>query len=181
MSASVDGPVRAESGAVETWRYSLPNVKGEGWVIAFLDSTGCFTALSDWGNVAYRWNARGWGPGDFRQFLLSCDDYYLTSKLGQGRQEYDPEKTLQSVKEYIIEQRKSRRWDKEDAAKEWDRLDTYSNLESEFDFGHWVSATEIGDAAEFYSQKYVSDVSAFIKHAMPRLREVFRAELKEAA
>jgi hypothetical protein len=177
----MDGPVRTERGEVQTWRYSLPNVKGEGWVIAFVDSTGCFSALSDWGDVAYRWSAQGWGPGDFREFLLRADDYYLTSKFGRGRKEYDPEGTLDGVKSYIIEARRDGYKTKEEAREEWDRLDTYEDLRTEFDFTQWYMATKLDDPGEFHRMRYVGEVTAFIKHAMPRLREVFRAELKEAA
>jgi len=42
---------------VQVWRYHLPNDREtrEGWAIAFLDSIGCFTVLSDYGDYGYRW------------------------------------------------------------------------------------------------------------------------------
>lgn len=173
----MDGPVRPEKSGVETWRYSLPNEKGEGWVIAFLDSTGCFTALSDWGDVAYRWSAGGWGEGDFRQFLLQCDDYYLTAKFGRNRREYDPEASLKAAKRAIIETRRHGTFDKEEARAEWDRLKDYDDLGHEYDFGMFYNVTKLQDFGECHCTRYVSDVTAFVKHAMPRLRDEFRKSL----
>ena len=57
---------------VKVWRYSFPSIKGEGWAIFFLDETGCFAALSDYGDWSYRWNQRGLPEKlTFRHFLLS--------------------------------------------------------------------------------------------------------------
>lgn len=164
---------------IKVWRYSLPNIQSQGWVIAFLDSTGVFCAVSDWGDCSFRWNSRGIPEGqDFRQFLLSCDDYYLTSKLGQNRREYDAEGTLATVRAHILEQRRTREWDKAKSREEWDSLLTYENLGTEFDFTLWCSTTGIACAGELYRTRYVGDVTAFVKHAMPRLREAFKLELE---
>lgn len=162
---------------VQTWRYSLPNIRGEGWAIIFLDEIGCFSALSDWGNANYRWPDHGWGEGDFRKFLLDCDDYYLTGKLGQGRKEYDPEGTLESVKGAIIQARRSGEFTKEVAREEWERLDLYDQLDREFDFSQWYGHTKLFEAGECHCQRYVREVTSFIEHVMPRLREVLKAEL----
>lgn len=163
--------------SAKVWRYSLPSVKGEGWAIIFLDSIGCFTALSDWGDVGYRWPQQGWGDGDFRKFLLSCDDYYLTTKFGRGRKEYDPKRTLACVKEHILTHRRDARLTKEEARQEWDLLRTYDELDREFDFSQWYSATQLDDPGEFYCMRYVSDVTHFVAHVLPRLRDVLKAEL----
>ena len=66
---------------VTTWRYHLPNINLEGWVIAFLDSTGCLSVLSDFGDYGYRWHEGGWGPGDFREFFVRCDSGYISRKI----------------------------------------------------------------------------------------------------
>jgi hypothetical protein len=172
----MEGPVRVESGSVQTWRYSLPNVQGEGWAIIFLDETGCFAALSDWGDVSYRWNQRGLPEGGFKRFLIRCDDFYLISKFGSQRREYDPESTFESVKEHIIQARRDGTMEKDDAREEWDFLRTYEELRTEFDFWQWYSVTQL-DAADFHCTRYVRDVVCFVKHVMPRLRELLKAEL----
>lgn len=162
---------------VKTWRYSLPNVKGEGWAIIFMDETGCFTALSDWGDVAYRWNQRGLPPGGFKHFLLTADDSYLISKFGSQRREYDPENTLASVKDHILSTRRDGSMTKDDAREEWDSLKTYEDLRTEFDFSQWYSTTKLEDAGEFHCMRYVRDVTNFVEKVMPRLRELLRAEV----
>lgn len=169
------------SDEITTWRYTFPNDEsrnGGGWAIVFLDSQGCFSGLSDYGNVAYRWPMAGQVPGrEFREFLLGCDDYYLTLKLGQGRKEYDPKGTLQMVKEHILRYRRDDSLTKAEAREEWNRLETYDNLAREFDFSQWYTATGIEDAGEFYCQRYDTDVTAFVEMVMPRLRERMRADL----
>jgi hypothetical protein len=72
---------------VTTWRYYLPNDEMlEGWAIVFLDSIGCFSTVSDWGNYGYRWDSPGsTGGTDFRQWLIERGDDYLLSKLCPGR------------------------------------------------------------------------------------------------
>lgn len=44
--------------SVTTWRYHMPNDRatGEGWAVCFLDSIGCFSVLSDYGDYGYRWH-----------------------------------------------------------------------------------------------------------------------------
>ena len=166
---------------VQTWRYSLPNIQGEGWAIIFIDSIGCFTALSDWGDVGYRWPQQGWGPGDFRAFLLQCDDSYLMGKLGQNRKEYDPESTLANVKDTIIQYRRDGTFDKDTAREEWDRLDTYDMLDRDHDFSQWYGHTKIEEAGECHCMRYVREVTGFIEHVMPRLRALLTAELAAPA
>lgn len=165
--------------AAKVWRYSIPNEKFQGWAIIFLDSEGCFAALSDYGDHSYRWNARGFPPGlDFRQFIIQCDDGYLTGKLGQGKREYDPEATLAGVRETIIECRKEKSFTKEHAREEWDSLDGFDNLQTEHDFGRWHDYTDIGDASESYRTRYPRDLQSFIQFVMPKLRALIQAELK---
>ena len=162
-------------------RYNLPNENGEGWAIVFIDdATGCFTALSDWGNVGYRWPEGGLS-GDFRAFLLDCDDGYLTSKLGQNRKEYDAERTLEAVKEAILDDRKDGSLDKFAARREWERLDDFDNLYSEHDFTAFCADTRLDDIGECYCSRYVSDVRNFVQHVMPRLRKLLKSELMTEA
>ena len=178
---------------VKVWRYSFPSIKGEGWAIFFLDSVGCFAALSDWGDWSYRWNPRGYEEGDgrdFRHFIITCGDDYLLRKIAPV-QEYDPEATLQSVKEAIIEWRRDRRTTKEDARKTlpelipryvaremWDELSPmYDNLGDSHQFSRWLENTEISDATECYCTKFSEQAKIFLQRCMPRLREAIKNEL----
>jgi len=87
-----------------TWRYHLPNENGEGWAIAFLDSSGVFTSVSDYGDYGHRWPQAGWGPEDFRAFFLQCDDSYILGKISR-RDEYDGDRTVRAIKDRILELR----------------------------------------------------------------------------
>lgn len=162
--------------AVRTWRYYLPKVKGEGWAIVFLDSIGCFSALSDWGNVGYRWPQAGWGDGDFRDFLLDCDNSYLESKFGQERREYDPEATVESVRNGLLRARREGYLTKEEARDEWNLLRRHFNLSDESDFSEWFSETKVDAAGEHHHTRYVREVTSFIEHVMPRLREQMKLD-----
>jgi hypothetical protein len=172
---------------MKTWRYSIPSAMSQGWAILFLDEAGCFTALSDWGNVAYRWNPRGLPEGlDFRQFLLECDASYITSKLGQNRREYDAEATKEAIRSQIIQERLEaaccasyttggREKARTTARLEWDLVTTMGDAAE--DFAAWHNDTSLCDPSEVYCTRYVGEVTNFVEHAWPRLREVMRCEL----
>lgn len=164
---------------IQTWRYQFPSEKGEGWAVVFMDSTGCFAALSDWGSCSYRWSQAGWGPGDFRKFLLSCDDGYLASKFGQGRREYDPEGTVRSVKERLEELERGGDLSVEDLAEERELLRRFDDLDNEMNYMQWRQETKIDVSDGFSMQRYERDVTSFIKRVMPRLRQKLKDELAE--
>jgi len=161
-------------------RYNLPNENGEGWAIVFIDdATGCFAGLSDWGNFAYRWNLAGMPENQtLRGFLLTCDDSYLLPKLGQGCKEYDAEKTAEAVKEAIISDRRDGSFTKFAARREWERLDDFNDLSTEWEFAAFCADTRIDDIGECYCSKYVSDVTSFVAKVMPRLRKLIAEDLK---
>lgn len=162
---------------IQTWRYSFPSEKGEGWAIIFMDSIGCFSALSDWGNVSYRWPQQGWGPGDFRKFILGCDNYYLTEKFGQGRREYDPEGTKKSVLQHIEQMMNDGVWSIAEVEDEHALLREHSDLDSPEDFSKWLQETEIPEPYFLSCQRYVRDVTGFVEKVMPRLRKKLEEEL----
>lgn len=174
------------SATVQTWRYHLPNSRGEGWVIAFLDSIGCFSVLSDYGNYGHRWPQAGWGPGDFRSFLVQCGDDYILRKLAPQRA-YDGAETLINVKRAIIEARRAcaRRnrhnghavsWSRERAREEWDRLDEF-DIDYIENFVRWADATGLDEPWEYQCNGPDRDAVAFIEQVMPRLRKAIEADL----
>jgi len=161
------------------WRYSVPSEEGEGWAILFLDSAGCFAALSDWGDWAYRWNPRGYEEGDardFRHFILSCDDDYLLRKLAPT-QEYDGESTFKNVKETIIGLRREGEWTKDEAREEWDKLEYCEGMHSEFNFLDWSRDTKLEDTHEIAVFMYSQQAKMFLARCMPRLREAIKNDL----
>jgi hypothetical protein len=182
---AMEGPVWVETRgaqgvpAAQFWRYSFPNVKGEGWAIIFLDFAGCFAALSDYGDWSYRWNSRGFAEGeDLRTFLVTCDDDYLMSKLGQGRKEYDGAGSFDAAKKAILSARRDGELEQEEAREEWDALHTFDELKAEYDFGMWYAQSKISDAGECFRNRYPQQLVEFLRLEMPRLREALRAEMK---
>ena len=173
MSPSAKSPV-------EHWRYALPSVNLEGWAIIFIDAHGAFSARSDWGDVGYVWGPSGLPEGGFKRFLLTCGDDYLISKFGRGRRVYDPERSLRAVKEYIISNRREWGASQEECREEWELLKQHDDLETEHNFSMWWSETKLEEAGDLYRDKVEDRVTNFVKHVMPRLREVLRAELAQA-
>jgi hypothetical protein len=163
---------------VTTWRYHLPSENGEGWAIVFLDSIGCFSALSDYGDYGYRWPIAGWGPGDFRTFLLQCDDDYVLHKIAP-RHQYDPDGTLKNVKRRILEVRRtrSRFWTKDRARQEWRLLYDFDNLGTEAEFARWLDNTDMEAAYECHAVRVSPRAVAFVQRVLPRLRTKLREEL----
>lgn len=164
---------------VVTWRFSLPSIKNEGWAIVFMDSVGCFSVLSDYGDCSYVWPVSGFRPGqDFRQFILECDDDYLLRKLGMNRKEYDGKGTFQAVKAQILSERRDRRLTKTEALDEWQHLRDYNSFHSEYDFVQWSGDTSV-TTEELVQTKYVSEVLAVVRHVLPRLRVLLQESLKQ--
>jgi hypothetical protein len=169
---------------VKTWRFDLPNVDGEGWAIVFMDSRGCFSALSDWGDVSYRWRSNPNLPA----FVKSCNDDQLISKFGQNRREYDPQGTVEGVRDYLweealavfescaLEDGTTRSFTADEheqldcLSEEWELLRFYDDLANEHEFTQWYTETDLDDAGEFYTQRYERDVTNFVAKVMPRLR-----------
>ena len=163
--------------AVKTWRYHLPSIKGEGWAIVFIDSIGVFTCVSDWGDYGYRWHEAGWGPQEFRQFFIRCEDDYILRKIAPNDTYYG-EQTLKNVKRHIVELRRGGTFDRDQAREEWDRLDECEQLRTREDFAVWYQATtKIDCAYELVHYGPEPQALGFMEHVMPRLREVIRAEL----
>lgn len=159
---------------LKMWRYSLPSIKGEGWAIIFLDETGCFAALSDYGNWSYRWNQRGIPEGTtFRHFLLRCDDDYILRKIAP-QQEFDAEKTRNNIKELVLGMRRESQLTAGEAREEWENAES---VNSEYEFWRWHEYTELPESGELYSLKYSEEARAFLKHVMPRLRELIKNDL----
>lgn len=169
---------------ITTWRYSVPSVNGEGWAVLFLDSVGCFAAISDWGNFAHHWPVAGWREsGDFRTFIaVGASDDYILRKLAP-RLEYDAEETLKTVKDAIRRKRRTQWLSRKRAREAWDQLDEFDNLVHPELFWQWYQAqTALEDAQEHRCTRRPLDAVQFIEKAWPRLKEQIRAELaKEAA
>lgn len=156
-------------------RYYLPNEKHEGWAIIVIGDDGFFSAVSDYGNYAFRWTAFG---KSFKDFLIDAHKGwdYFASKLSST--EYSSRKTYQAIKEHILEYRKNGTIGREEAREEWDLLHDSNDVRdgNELDFSNWVQETKIEDAWEFYATDYPSDVKNFTQKTLKRLSDVLVKE-----
>ncbi len=101
--------------------YSL-RFKGYGaWAIFTInDATGEFSIQSDWGNYSYRWNTDALGDKDLTDFLCQCEPNYIVRKFSQENKHdlkpvTDLDETRRVVRESILEQRRIREIEKDDA------------------------------------------------------------------
>jgi hypothetical protein len=165
---------------VTTWRYSIPSVNGEGWAILFLDSTGSFTAISDWGDYSHHWRRIGWGSlgSDFREVSLGFGDSYIQDKIS-GDDVYDGEATLVRVKQEIVRRRRDGECDAEWAREQWDAAVDSSLHHGIVEF--WLWETELEERHEFLVYRKDPGAAAFVKNALPRLREKIREDLAREA
>ena len=172
---------------VQIWRYWVPNQRPqEGWGVLFLDSVGCFAALSDYGHFSHRWPMAGMSKGvGLRQFLLGCDNGYLLGKFAPER-EYDGDSTVEEIKREIIRYRRSHSAPSEseksrDQAREmWDSLTRSDIAESSHALGEWWPLH--GEDLPFIPTECCQTMPnpqavAFLERCWPRLRECIRAEL----
>lgn len=172
-----------------TWRYDLPNERGEGWAIIFIDERGLFTAVSDYGNYGYWWTHHG--CDDARRFFLRAErDYdYFANKLAGGKRDLNHEQTLVNVKRHICEQRLeagrergtrfAQQWTAEFARQEWENAKSW--LDDTFSVDVWYMNTGIDDASELTVYETPRQAVAFVKIVMKRLAKLIEAELKAEA
>jgi len=162
------------------YRYAFPNVKHEGWAVFLLDSFGMLSVASDFGNYVYHWPRDGWGPYDFRKFLLQIDNGYLIGKLDGGRSRIRGDKTKQRIKEEICRLRRDLSLGKDEARDEWDHLQ-YHDFEDDSDFTVWHGETKLEAAWELCCHGPEPRLVAFAEKVWPRLRERLREALAEEA
>lgn len=162
-------------GAV-TWRYVVPNVKGEGWGIFLLDSSGMFAVVSDFGSYAFKW--ADWGQGDFRAFLVQLDKGYLCGKLAMGRsKEYQGKETLDNIRDQILQRRRDGSLDKETARAEWKLAEKVDSHYAE-DFAEWLHDTKLGaDSYELSVYDTPGQIRMFYDRVFKRLVPILKQDL----
>lgn len=164
---------------MQMWRYEIPSIKGEGWAILFLDNGGSFAVLSDWGNWAYRWAARGGATKDMRYFIVTCNNDSLLRKLNPV-QEFDAEATLTAVKEYISSMRQEGRLTEQEEQEELRLLEEHEGLDNEWYWDRWLGDTDMVHAYELRVDRYPLTIQAFLEKCWPRLREEIQKEILAA-
>jgi hypothetical protein len=166
------------SSDVKFWRYYVPSVDGvEGWGIFILDSTGMFSAVTDYGNAAYKFDVRA--GEDIRKYFAKGVPGNLMEKLFYDLQRYDGDETLIRVKKCILEGRRNGSYSSEQARAEWDLLEKNDWLDNEADFVRWYDDSIIYDSGELYTMGYPPSCNGFVNKLMPRLCSAIAKELAD--
>lgn len=72
--------------------------------IFFDNDVGDISIQSEWGNYAYAWGKSGRGTDKLTEFLVTCDDSYITNKFSYGLPKWlDVDKTIQKIKKELLE------------------------------------------------------------------------------
>ena len=161
---------------ITVWRYIIRGINGEGWGYLLLASDGYFSAVSDYGNYAFRWTAIGEGR-DFRDFLAHIGTDYLISKIAPEKR-YDGGLTEKHVRQLIDEQVASGLLAEQDKKRELDLLRQQSGLENEFHFYEWMNRTDlVFEYQDIFETSHNGDAFNFCNKLFPRFAAVLRAEL----
>ena len=162
---------------VKHWRYFLPSENGEGYAIIFIDSTGVFSAVSDFGNYGYIWGSTG--SKSIKEFLLeSEEDWHYFAKKLDPKDITDWDATKQRIAAHIQEYRREGNYDKGFATRELQLLHD-SAISDEGSFYSWYQNTEISDASELMVRRLSYRVEHFVKKTMKRLCVILRKELAD--
>lgn len=97
----------------------------DSWSVWLVDeATGTLCIFGDYGSWAHTWGRSGRsgkGKLDFRHELIRFSSDYLANKLSYGvPSKYDGEKTLESVRRYILTLRRSGSLSREQAREDYD-------------------------------------------------------------
>lgn len=160
------------------WRYYLPYEKGEGYAIIFIDSTGVFSAVSNFGNYGYIWGNTG--KRSIKEFLLESEkDWHYFAKKLDPKGIVDWEATEKRILEHIKENRKEGNYTKEFADREVSLL--WNNPLNGWSFACWCQDTKLHDPHEFQVRRLSFQVELFVKTTMKRLCVILKKELSEEA
>ncbi len=162
------------NGSKQVREYSLRS-PGNRWLAEIIiRDDGYFSTVSEYGRYVYWWGSAG---DNFREFLIDCDSDYLLTKFCGRCEEYDGDRTVKAVKEHILRHRRELGVSRENARKEWDLFDRFSNLESREDFARWYDQTSLDCAYEFAVYDYPGQARGFMERVLPVFKDVLRAEL----
>ena len=122
--------------------------KNNEWAFIYIDEqTGAFSCYSSFGTYAYCWTHRG--SQTLKQFLRGLDFSYFMEKTRPGYRRFDPDATIEGIKRFIIEQRRTS-ISREEARSAWNALpgvdaNTADNVFHEFCSSHALMDVYGGD------------------------------------
>lgn len=99
-------------------RFSWATITIRQWV-----EGGSIDVQSDFGSYSYSWTSIG--PRDFRAFLMGLDYGYFMEKAARGSRGYrfSPERTIEGMKQFVIERRRGGDIDSATARAGWEAIE----------------------------------------------------------
>ncbi len=166
-------------------KYDIRFNRGEWAFITIDEPTGLFQAHSSFGDYNYSWPCHG--RESFKHFILELaeDSYYFLGKVSKEDYFY-ADKTEESWKKQIIDDRREGDLNKEQARKLWDivneidydsaeccQRELYDNeIVSELYCEPWYAFEAVVD--------YSPGAKYFAKNIMPMLAEIIKKELEDS-
>lgn len=149
------------------------------WARLWLTNDGCLTILSDYGNYGYWWSNAG---GEIREFLVECDEDYVSRKLADGEREFDGPATVRLIREHIVQGRRSggsSRLTRERARAEWELVERYATMDHTREFEAWAEKTWYfrDDVGEMAMYSVPGQLQQFMKRIWPLFVQQLTAEL----
>lgn len=163
------------------WRYSIksqltPHGFREGWAVFLLDSNGMLAVASDYGDYVYHWPRHGWGPEDFRRFLVGLDASYLIGKLSHGKRVPDAEATERNIRKEILQLRREKIMTKDRARSEWE-LVKRASFDHEVEIHDWYLSTSLTDVLDLFQYQPEPQLVAFTQRVWPRFVAALQEDL----
>jgi hypothetical protein len=161
-----------------------------GWVTFIIDDAlGELSVQSDWGCWGHRWNPDHLGPshnGSLKHFLSHSGRCYVANKLSycmptDQREVPDLETTEEEIKKRILEARRAREIDADDARDLWSDAEyTVSAYESGHDAAYHAMSDELSnfleDTWEYFATKDSPNLVILRERLLPFLQDELQKE-----
>lgn len=178
---------RSDKGTAEVYRFWFEPM---GWAFFVLDDeTGWFGIESDWGNYGHTWPSPGRGKESLKHFVATAGCEYIATKFSYDRERefsktFDEEGTRSQIKKDIVERRRDRRMEAEEAREVWDALERWG-MENENAF-HYDMPDEIqtfycGDLCELAHYKPSARFDFLVGTLLPFFQDVLKKELSSGS
>jgi len=147
--------------------YEIRAGRSEGWVwanIALHEATGSFLCSGDYGSFCHQWPP-AYRVVSLKKFLAGVDrSYFMEKTRGACWKVFSVEKTLECLRETILEHRRHEGLDKHAAREAWDDL----RSAEEWDLGYGTNATH------FYH--IIDALPSVMKAIGPDMMDIARTE-----
>lgn len=103
------------------------------WAFVYVDEyTGVFAATGSYGTYAYCWTHRG--GRTLKQFLADLDFEYFMGKTRPDYKRFDFDKSIEGIKQRVIECRRDGSIDQAQAREAWGEIDDLGHTQHEGEF-----------------------------------------------